>query len=387
MKTNRITSLFAVAGLILSGLYSCSSPADSSSEWSELMQKRDSLKEAVQSLQVELRDVESQLAALNPQADFTLVTALEVERGAFEHFFEAYGEIEAKKNIVINAETMGAVRSVIVREGQRVAKGDVLVEIDQEQISNNREELLAQLELAREVFERQARLWEKEIGSEMQYLEAKTRVESLEKSLAALDVQVNKGTIRAPFAGTVDEVFPKTGEIVGMGSPILRLVNLDRVSVIAEISEVYVGQLSTSTPVVAAFPSLDTSFELTVSRIGDFINPNNRSFKIEVDLPATRVALKPNLLSVLRIKDYSTAEAIIIPSRMIQEDLNGKSYVYVLRGDKSAETMTTERRYLETGLSYQGKTEIRSGLNATDWVVDRGARSVKDQQEVIVKKD
>lgn len=387
MKTNRITSLFAVAGLILSGLYSCSSPADSSSEWSELMQKRDSLKEAVQSLQVQLRDVESQLAALNPQADFTLVTALEVERGAFEHFFEAYGEIEAKKNIVINAETMGAVRSVIVREGQRVAKGDVLVEIDQEQISNNREELLAQLELAREVFERQARLWEKEIGSEMQYLEAKTRVESLEKSLAALDVQVNKGTIRAPFAGTVDEVFPKTGEIVGMGSPILRLVNLDRVSVIAEISEVYVGQLNTSTPVVAAFPSLDTSFELTVSRIGDFINPNNRSFKIEVDLPATRVALKPNLLSVLRIKDYSTAEAIIIPSRMIQEDLNGKSYVYVLRGDKSAETMTTERRYLETGLSYQGKTEIRSGLNATDWVVDRGARSVKDQQEVIVKKD
>lgn len=387
MKMSRITSLVAVAGLILSGLYSCSSPADSPSELSALMQKRDSLQAAVQSLQLELRDVEAQLNELNPQADFTLVTALEVERGTFEHFFDAYGEIEAQKNIVMNAETMGSVKRIAVREGQRVAKGDVLVELDREQISNNREELVAQLELAREVYERQARLWEKEIGSEIQLLEAKTRLESLEKSLAALDAQVNKSVIRAPFAGTVDEVFPKPGEIVGMGSPILRLVNLDRVSVIAEISEVYVGQLSTSTPVVASFPSLDTSFALTVSRIGDFINPNNRSFKIEVDLPSTRVTLKPNLLSVLRIKDYSAADVVTIPSRMIQEDLNGKSYVYVLRGDKSAATMTTERRYLQTGLAYQGRTEIRSGLNAEDWVVDRGARSVKDQQEVIVKKD
>jgi RND family efflux transporter MFP subunit len=381
------TRSFLLILAVSAGLFGCGNSSETPSELQALEVKRDSLHALAMSLQLEIREVELQIAELNPQADFTVVTAIEVESGAFEHFFEAYGEVEAKKNIVINAETMGAVKRIVAREGQRVAKGDVLLELDSDQILSNRDELVTQLDLARDVFQRQERLWQKEIGSEMQYLEAKARLESLEKSLEALDAQVNKSTIRAPFAGTVDEIFPKNGEFVGMGSPVLRLVNLDRVSVVAEISEVYVGQLSNQTPVVASFPSLDTAFELNVSRIANYINPNNRSFKIEVDLPQTRVPLKPNLLAVLKVKDYSAEEVVTIPSRMIQEDLSGRSYVYVLTGDANKKTMTTERRYLESGRAYKGLTEIKQGLRAGDMVVDRGSRSVKDQQEVIVKKD
>jgi len=381
------TRSFLLILAVSAGLFGCGNSSETPSELQALEVKRDSLHALAMSLQLEIREVELQIAELNPQADFTVVTAIEVESGAFEHFFEAYGEVEAKKNIVINAETMGAVKRIVAREGQRVAKGDVLLELDSDQILSNRDELVTQLDLARDVFQRQERLWQKEIGSEMQYLEAKARLESLEKSLEALDAQVNKSTIRAPFAGTVDEIFPKNGEFAGMGSPVLRLVNLDRVSVVAEISEVYVGQLSNQTHVVASFPSLDTAFELNVSRIANYINPNNRSFKIEVDLPQTRVPLKPNLLAVLKVKDYSAEEVVTIPSRMIQEDLSGRSYVYVLAGDANKKTMTTERRYLESGRAYKGLTEIKQGLRAGDMVVDRGSRSVKDQQEVIVKKD
>ena len=376
-----MTRLLSI-GLSIALLVACS--GEEKTDVEKLTAKRDSLRNEYNKIAEEIREVEAEIEEINPKEDFTLVTHYQTDTTNFEHYFKAYGEVEAKQNIVINAEASGTVQQVFATEGQRVSAGQKLLQIDSEMIQRNIEEVETQLSLARDIYERQSRLWDQNVGSEVQYLEAKNRVESLEKTLATLRTQLSKTTITAPFSGVVDEVFPKEGELAAPGMPMIRLVNMNRVYIQSDVSEVYVGRIAPGTFVQVDFPSINKSYNAEITRVGNYINPNNRTFEVEVDLTNTDDRLKPNLLAIMNIRDFKADGAIAIPSRLIQQDVNGNDYLFVVV--EKEEGTFVERRVIETGLSYEDLTLVKSGLEVGENIVDKESRSINDGQQVTVKR-
>lgn len=209
-----------------------------------------------------------------------------------------------------------------------VRKGQVIARIDAESIERNLDEINTQLELARTIFEKQERLWNQKIGTEIQYLEAKNRKETLEKNLASIELQKDRTTITAPFNGTVEELTVRVGELVQPGSPVVNFVGEDDLFIEGDISERFVGILNKGDSVSIYFPSIDKNINTKVTAIGAIINPDNRTFKVEVFLPKVE-NVKPNMISVLNIQDYNVDEAVTVPTYLILKDNKG-SYVFVV---------------------------------------------------------
>ncbi|MEX2513346.1 MAG: efflux RND transporter periplasmic adaptor subunit [Cyclobacteriaceae bacterium] len=326
-------------------------------------------------LKEKIAELENEIGSLDPefrsnQRKSVLVTTISPETGTFEHFVEVTGSVLSKKNVNISSEVSGRVEEVVAREGMSVRKGQVLVRIDAEASDRNMEEIEKQLELAATVFEKQERLWNQEIGTEIQYLEAKNRMETLQKSLASMQVQKDRATIRAPFDGTVENLIVRAGELVQPGSSIVNFVGEDDLFIEGDISERYIGILNRGDSVNISFPSINKQFKTKVTAIGRIINPDNRTFKVEVFLPKME-NVKPNMISVLNIKDYNNADAVMVPTYLILQDNKG-NYVYVV------EEETAKKRYVERGMTFNEKTEILKGLDGSETLIDKGFREVGD---------
>ncbi|MGD1846838.1 MAG: efflux RND transporter periplasmic adaptor subunit [Salibacteraceae bacterium] len=308
------------------------------------------------------------------------VTTDTVALGMFVHKFEVQGVVETDQNITVFPEAAGKIISIKVKEGQRVNRGDLMVQLDTDVIRRNIEQVQSSLKLATTVYERQVRLWDQNIGSEIQLLEAENNKVSLEKQLATLRAQEAMSSVRAPFTGVVDEIFPKVGEMAAPQAPLLRLVNLDAIYIKTDISERYLGQITEGTEVEIAFPSLpDTVIMASISTIGNFINPNNRTFKARIDLNQNGGDLKPNLLGNILIKDFTADSTVIVPSRMIQQDAENQNYLFVV---VPGEKLTVRKQVIQTGMSYGTGTHVTGGLSPNDVYVDEGARSVRNGDQV-----
>jgi len=260
----------------------------------------------------------------------------------------------------------------------RVSKGQVLAKVDSEAIQRSIEELENSLSLARTVFEKQQRLWNQKIGTEIQYLESKSRKEGLEKSLTSLRTQLAKATIRAPFNGTVETVRVRVGELVQPGSQMFQFVGESDLFIEADISESYIGVLSKGDSVEITFPSINKTITTKVSATGSIINPNNRTFKVEVFLPSLP-EVKPNMTSVLKIQDYKNNESVIVPSHLIMADTKG-DYLFAV------ENGLAKKKYVTRGYTSGDQTEIVEGLTGTEVLVDKGFREVGDNFSVNVAK-
>lgn len=308
------------------------------------------------------------------------VTTDTIMVGSFVHKFEVQGSVETDQNVTVYPEAGGKILRISVKEGQRINKGELLIQLDTDVIQRSIEQVESSLKLATTVHKRQKNLWDQKIGSEIQLLEAENNKVSLEKQLAGLKEQRDMASIRAPFSGVVDEIFPKVGEVAGPGVPMLRLVNLDEVYIKTDISERYLGQIKEGTTVEVTFPSLpDTVILASISTIGNFINPNNRTFKARIDLQQNEGSLKPNLLGNILIKDYALDSTIVVPSRMIQQDADNQNYLFlVVPGDK----LMVRKQVVTTGMSYGKLTHVISGLNFNDVYIDDGARSVRNGDQV-----
>lgn len=350
------------------------------------LDKLKSNKELLQSQYAALGDeiakLDAEIAKYDTVKRYVLVTTTPIESNTFVHFFEVQGAIEADKNVVLYPEIGGIIKGIRVREGERVQKGQVLIDLDIEVIELQIKEVESSLELAKTTYERQARLWDQKIGSEMQYLQAKNQKESLETNLATLNAQMRKNRIEAPFDGVVDEIWAKVGEMTSPMTEVVRLVNLDRVYIKADVSEAYLGKISKGTDVEVFFPAFDFSVSSTVDFLGNFINPNNRTFSIQVQVPNKENRIKPNLMAYVRIKDFEQKDALIIPDRLIQENPNGGKYVFVAKESKGVTSV--EKKELKIGLSYKNKSMVIDGVDAATILVDKGARSIKDGQKVQV---
>ena len=371
---------FIYAFIALS-LASCG--AESTGDYlSELTTKRDSIKEVYQELGVELAKVELQITKLDTTKKLVAVTIQKAESESFKHFFKVYGGVNADKNTTIYPSMSGDVVSVKVEEGQTVKKGQILYKIDSEILESNIQEVRTQRSLAEDVYTKQKTLWDKNIGSEMDYLRAKNNLEALDSKLTTLKKQLRKTNVAAPYAGTIDAIFIKTGQLVSPQVPTLRIVNLDQVYLKAEIPETYIKVISKGSPVRLHFPSINVKMDTKIDETGKYINPANRTFTVRVNLENKDKLLYPNLLGMLEIQDYGNDTALVIPARLIQEDAQGNSFLFLANEKDGGITSTI--RNIEVGMTYEGNTEILGGLNLGDLVIDKGSRNVSNGQLITI---
>lgn len=346
----------------------------------KLRAEMDSLKTVRTKLDDRILALERSIAEKDSTIEDKLVTSVQAGKDVFKHYFEVYGNVQSDKSAVLYAENAGVVQAIRVKEGQSVKKGQVLLAQDVELIDKNINEIETQLDLATTLYEKQKRLWDQNIGSEVQFLEAKNRKESLENSLATAREQKQRSTVVAPFDGVVDKIFPKVGELVAMSSPIVRLVNIDELYINADISERYMGDLTQGDSVWVIVNRNDT-IKSAISRVGDYINPSNRSFEIRVDLKEKVSVLRPNSLVVLKINDHTEEDVIVIPSSIIMQDGSGEDYVFTI-GQNEHKDQVARKTPVQTGLSYLGKTVVKKGLTEGDDLIDKGSRKVRDGDKV-----
>lgn len=345
----------------------------------ELKKQKETILSEIDTKKSELDSINSLIEEMYPDSiDLLTVSAFTVPEKTFDHYFIVQGNVETDNSVMIHPETQGLVSKILVKEGQQVNKGQTLMILDTSILRKNIQEVETSYELARDIFERQERLWEQNIGSEIQYLEAKNRKESLEATLSTLKTQVGKGAVRSPFTGIVDEIFPRVGEMGSPAQPAVRVVSLDKMYVTSQVSENYSTSVTKDMKVRVIVPGTDT-ITSTIERVGQFINPENRTFEVLVNLD-NQSTLKPNMFAALEINDIHIDSAIVVPSSMIQQDAKNREFLYTLIQEGS--TLKVSKSLIETGPSYGPETVVLSGLKKGDLVVSKGSRKVIDGQVV-----
>jgi len=332
-------------------------------------------------------------AACQKEQDTTTVAAsaerLRVETKTivpekFEHFFSVNGALEAVQDAFISAETSGQIQAVHVQEGQRVQKGDLLVTLNSDITRNAVAEVNNALELARTVFRKRQELWDKKIGAEIQYLEAKTSKESLENRLASLQAQLALAQVKAPFSGIVDRIFKKSGELAVPGLQLMQLVNLNRMRVNAEVSETYLARIQKNDRVEVTFPTYPgLSLETAIARIGQVVSAKNRTVLVQAELDNRGEQMKPNMMATLRLRDFYAPAALVVPAILVKNDLEG-TYLYIVGREKDGDV--ARKVYVTTGLTEGNRTMVVAGLVAGQNVIVSGFNLVRNGLPVMVGK-
>ncbi|MGI9532467.1 efflux RND transporter periplasmic adaptor subunit [Lutimonas sp.] len=337
----------------------------------------------------EIKKLDIVIAQLDDNTKIPLITTFKLENSDFKHFLELQGNVTTKNLLTIYPEFSGVLTNVYVIEGQKVQKGQVLAKIDDGGLSQQLSQLKIQEELAKTTFERQQRLWDQKIGSEMQYLQAKSNYEAQNQAIAQLEQQVAKTVVKAPFSGTIDDIFTEQGSVVMPGqSQLMRIVNLSNMYIETDVPEKYVSNITKGKNVEVEFPVLGKKIDSKVRQVGDFINPNNRTFKVEISIPNKEKSIKPNLTAKLRINDYSNESALLIPQGIISENASGEQYIYIVKDKIKDGQATAEKMIIETGLTQGDYIEVIKGLEVGNEIIQEGARSVNDGQKVkIINQD
>lgn len=348
----------------------------------KIRKKKTALDEQQKVLSAELKQLEQKIKALDPLEKIPLVTTVRAKATLFEHYIELQGNVSTKQNLVIYPEFSGILSNVYVSEGQVVNKGQLLAKIDDGGLSQQLTQLQIQADLAKTTFERQQRLWDEKIGSEIQYLQAKSSFEAQSSAVDQLKQQIEKTNVRAPFSGTIDDVITDQGSVVAPGqSALFRIVNLNNMYIETDVPERYISNITKGKDVKVEFPILRTTLDAKVRQAGNFINAANRTFKIEVEVPNKDNLIKPNLTAKLKINDYTSDKAILIPQSIISENAIGDQYVYTI-SDKSENKGNAKQVIITTGRTQGDYIEILSGLENGNEIIEEGARSVEDGQEV-----
>ena len=360
-------------------LFSCSKGAKNESI-DDLVKAKNvkALNEKKNVLQAEITAIEAGLAKLDVKTEEALVSVLTVKDTVFNHYLDIQGNVNTKENILVQPEFSGTLTSLTVKAGDKVSKGQILGRVDDAGMSSQLASAENQYSLAKTTFERQKNLWDKKIGSEIQYLQAQTQMISSQKVAAQFRAQLSKTVIRAPFSGTIDEVFVEKGQVVAPSvAGLMRIVNLSNMYVSTSVPESYIGKLKVGDLVDVYLTSLGKTYKGKVRQVGNFINPNNRSFGIEVSVPNPENLLRPNQVAKLKITDYTSKDAVVVPTNVIQEDGKGDQYVYVVVGN-NGKTGTAKKVVVTVGKSSDNVTEILSGLKANDVIVTEGVNAISE---------
>ncbi|MCR9290318.1 MAG: efflux RND transporter periplasmic adaptor subunit [Bacteroidetes bacterium] len=370
--------LYLITLLALISASSCGSenswPEDIEGKKTLLTAKKDSLR----TIEKDIAKLVSEIAKLEPNKEKPreLVTLQKVEKIDFQHFIEIQGSVQSDEYVNASSEVGGRIIDLRVREGQTINKGALVAKLDLEAVQKQIAELEKSMELAVDVYERQKRLWDQNIGSEIQYLQAKNNKERLEKSLETINYQLTKAEVYAPSSGVVEMVNIKAGEMVSPGMPIITILNTYKVKVVANVPETYIKAIGRGEEVTIKFPALDTEKRARVTRIGNIINPANRTFEVEVEMANPKGLYKPNLLAIMMVNDNTYKDVPTVPIEMVQQEVSGRSFVYIK--SEGADGSFAKKVYVKTGDNYDGKIVITEGLIGGEEILVDGARVVAE---------
>ena len=382
---NKIYTLLLI--IIISG---CNSSRNASIESlieagdiDELKKRKKEYVDAMNTMKVELNEINNGISLLDENERLTLVSKYEIQQTIFNTYIEAQANLKTRKNVSILPEFQGTLEKVFVSEGQKVKKGQLLAEINDSGLNEQYEQMVIQAEFAKENFERTQRLWDNNIGSEMQYLKSKTDYEASKKMVDQMKDRLSKTKIYAPFDGEIDEIISNVGSNLIPGvSQILRLVNLDIIYAESFVSEKYISFIGEGTEAIVQIPLLNMDYRSSVNQTGNFINPSNRTFRIEVPVENFDNRIKQNLDAKIKINIYKKDDAIVIPLRIVREDALGKNFVYVMSEDNKDGVYLTSKKFIKLGNKSEDKVEVTEGLDPGEIVVLEGAYSVEDSQRV-----
>ncbi|WP_299222969.1 efflux RND transporter periplasmic adaptor subunit [uncultured Psychroserpens sp.] len=348
----------------------------------QIQSKKDELVTQQQEIANKIKQLDNKLGTLSPDRNVPLITTFIAKAEEFKHYLELQGSVDTKQNLVITPEMGGILHKVYVKEGQKVTRGQILASIDDNGLGQQKAQLQVQTDLAKTTYERQKRLWEQNIGSEIQYLQTKSQYEALQKNINQIDQMLAKTSVRAPFSGVIDDVITEQGNVVAAGqTQLMRLVNLNDMYIETDVPESYITSISNGKDVEVEFPVLGKKLDAKVRQTGNFINPANRTFKVEVAVPNNDKTIKPNLTARLKINDYTNTDAILIPQSIISENAEGEQFIYVVE-NKEADKAKAKQVIIETGKTQGDVIEVLSGLDNNAEIIQEGARSVKDGQTV-----
>ncbi|MGA1665858.1 MAG: efflux RND transporter periplasmic adaptor subunit [Bacteroidia bacterium] len=379
-KQHHILGLFL--GLSTTLLIACGGQetADPAARLKELQAEQARIGAEIQKIQQELRQSGSNPSAAGASSVKTkLVQAMTLEEGPFRTWVEVQGTVDARQSIEVTAESMGVVRNIKVKEGQKVNKGQVLAELDQTVLLQSIEEIKGQLDFAQQLYTKQANLWKQNIGSEVQYLSAKNQKESLERRLATIQSQLDLTRIKAPVSGTVDQVYLKLGQSTAMGMPAVRVVNFDDLRVITDLSESYVSRVREGATVELEFKDINASSEGRIAYVARSISALNRTFRAEVPLNNRSGLYRPNMIVGMKINDYTTNKAIKIPVNLVQNSEEGP-FVMIVQGEGL--NLKATRVPVKVGRSNGIETEILQGLQSGDRIITTGYNDLNDGQAI-----
>lgn len=343
-----------------------SEPLDKKAELAKLRKDRAALDKQIAQLEAEVGG--------NDSAKVVQVGALTIEPGTFTSYIEVQGTLDADENVMAYAEAPGVINSISVRPGQQVSKGQVLVHLDTKALQQQIASAEAQVELANSLFQRQKNLWDQKIGTEVQFIQARTNRDIATKQLAGLRAQASMYSIKSPISGVVDQMDLKVGQAIQPGMNGIRIVNLNKLKVKANIPETYASKLDQGDVVVVFIPDAGDSIRTTLTYVSKVIDPASRSFNVEVRLPGGS-HLKPNMTAVLNIIDAQRSNSIVLPIKAIQKSEQGE-YVYVAENNKA------KRIEIKTGNTYRGEAEVLSGLQAGQKVIIDGAQNLEEGDTV-----
>jgi len=348
-----------------------------------LRAKKSEIADKQKAFENDMKLLDSVIAVKSGEEKLPLVSTLTAKAEKFDHFLELQGDVKTKQNVLIYPEMPGALKRVYVKEGQRVKKGQLLAAIDDGGMGSQVSQLKTQAELAKTTFERQKRLWEQKVGSEIQFLQAKSTYEATQNAVKQAQSQYERSTMRAPFSGIIDDVIKEQGTVVapGPGSEVFRIVNLSDMYITVAVPENNLGSISKGKEAKVYFPVLGDTITSKIRQTGNFINPSNRAFSVEIPVPNKKGNIKPNLSARVSLNDYSSDKAILVPQGIISENADGDQYVYVAvspNGDKAV----ARRRVIKTGKTQGSLVEALSGIKEGDLLIKEGARTVKEGQNV-----
>ncbi|MDC3388229.1 efflux RND transporter periplasmic adaptor subunit [Flavobacteriaceae bacterium] len=345
--------------------------------------KKNELSLEQQVINNQLKQIDLAISKLDTLKKNPLVTSIKIKETIFKHYLELQGNVSTKQLLVIYPEYSGILTNVYIKEGQKVNKGQLLGKIDDGGLSQQLAQLKIQANLSKITFQKQSRLWNQKIGSEIQYLQAKSLYEAQQQAVNQLQKQISKTNIRAPFTGTIDDVITEQGSVVSAGqSRVFRIINLDNMHIETNVPERHIPNVKTNKEAQIEFPVLGKSILAKVNQVSDFINPANRTFKIEIAIPNKDKSIKPNLTARIKINDYTNNNALLIPQSIVSENANGQQYIYLVKNKNNQ--AVAKKVIIETGKTQGDQIEILSGVSNGDEIIQEGARSIKDGQNIKV---
>lgn len=363
-----------VAAAFIAVMVSCGE-TDKKAQLAELKKQQAELSAEIKALELELGPVQTDSSKI------AMVGFTEIANTTFEHYVEVQGKLDGDQNIAIIPMASGNVVKKYVQAGDKVSAGQVLAQIDDAILQQQLHDIEINAKLATDVYEKQKALWDQGIGSEVQFLQAKTTKESTDKKLSMLREQLDLYKIKSPISGTIAEANAKVGQMASpqLPSPAFRVVSFGQLKVVAEVAEAYSARINQGDEVTIFFPDLNKEIKAKVAVASAYINPVNRTFSIEVHLSSDLSNLKANMIAVLKVCDYHTPKAIVLPLSVIQSDSKGL-FVFVNESVKGKNI--AKKRIVKTGQTYNGKTEVTEGLKIGDKVITTGSQTLEEGNEI-----